>query len=108
VLAAIDPSWLFFAGVVILTTVLIRITYRRQGAIRRGLPASTAPSVTDPRYSPSHRDLLGRLESKEVEFQEVAREAIARLDNKIAILQRLLAEADAKIARLEQATLDRH
>jgi hypothetical protein len=67
-LAAIDPAWLFLAGVVVLTTVLVRMAHRRQ----------------EPR------------------FNEPSREEIARLDNKIAILQRLLAEADETIARLEQ------
>ena len=106
-MSAIEPSWLFFAGVVILTSVLIRMTYRRQGAVPRGAKGSGAPSATPPSPSTSYRDLLGRIESKEVEFHEVSREAIARLDNKISILQRLLGEADAKIARLERATLER-
>jgi hypothetical protein len=82
------------------------MTYRRQGAIRRSAIASAAPSATPSSVSPPARDLLSRLERQEVEFQELSREAIARLDNKIAILQRLLAEADAKIARLERATLE--
>jgi hypothetical protein len=51
--------------------------------------------------------LLQKLEGKEVEFNDLAREALARLDNKIAILQRLLADAESTIARLQRTVAER-
>jgi hypothetical protein len=101
----LDPSWLFLAGVAVLTTMLVRMTYRRRGPARGGSAAAIEPPNHLPSVSPAYRELLGRLETKEVEFNDLSREAMARLDNKIAILQRLLAEADAKIARLEGASV---
>ena len=102
-LAALDPQWLFFAGVAVLTTVLVRMTYRGRGRSRGDRSHVGASQRTAASASPSYRDLLKRMESKEVDFNDLARDSIARLDNKIAILQRLLAEADVKIDRLEQA-----
>lgn len=105
VIADIDPSWLFLAGVVIITTILVRMAYRRSGTDRRGRKAAIPSNAAAPPLSSTYRDLIARLESKEVEINELSRESIARLDNKIAMLQRLLAEADAKIARLERVTV---
>ena len=102
-LAELDPQWLFFAGVAILTTVLVRMSYRNRGRPRGGRSHAAATQAPAASAGSPYRDLVQRLEAKEVEFNDLARENLALLDNKIAILQRLLAEADAKVARLEQA-----
>jgi hypothetical protein len=101
ILADVNPTWLLLAGIAILTSVLVRLTYRRS---RRHRPSIAAAGSSGPPGTPSasYRDLLRRLEEKEVEFEELSRSAMARLDNKIAILQRLLAESEQAIARLQE------
>lgn len=44
---------------------------------------------------------------REVEFYDLAREAQARLDNKIIMLRQLLVEADERIARLSELESER-
>ena len=101
-LAEVNPTWLLLAGVAVLTSVMVRLSYRRKrGGRGRVAPAGVPPG--SPTATASSRDLLRRLEEKEVEFDELSRSALARLDNKIAILQRLLTESDAAIARLQEA-----
>lgn len=101
-LAEINPTWMLLAGIAVLTSVMVRLTYRRS----RQRPSRARPAASQPTsavHNPTYHDLVRRLEEKEVEFDELSRTALARLDNKIAILQRLLAESDQTIARLQEA-----
>jgi hypothetical protein len=109
VFAAVNPNWLLLAGVAVLASAMVRLTCRRYWPARPPQDAAPATRFSSPGatgLSPSYQELLRSLERKEVEFQELSREALARLDNKIFLLQRLLAESEATIARLQQAAED--
>lgn len=100
-LAEINPTLLLLAGIAVLTSVMVRLSYRRARGRRPHAPdPSTLPASAVP--GGSYRDLLRRLEEKELEIEELSRGALARLDNKIAILEQLLGESNAAIARLEE------
>lgn len=98
------PNVLLLAGIALICAVLLFRSQRRirQAADNRPLPPSawrpqtpatpsTANSVNPPREA----------QSWQVEYHEMVREATAKLDNKIRILEYLIRDADARIARLQ-------
>lgn len=94
---------LLLAGVALVCAVLLFRSQRRirQQASSQPLPPSawrpqapTQSSVANAARAPQEA------EDWQVEFHEMAREATAKLDNKIRILEHLIRDADARIARL--------
>jgi hypothetical protein len=94
----------FLAGVALACAVLL---FRSQRRIRqqRGSQAA-APPAWSPRgpsqlAAPNRLDGPLELERFEVQMHDMAREVTARIDNKIGILEHLIRDADARIARLQ-------
>ncbi|MBN1853065.1 MAG: hypothetical protein JW829_10090 [Pirellulales bacterium] len=50
----------------------------------------------------SQRPSESSIDRQEIELHELARELTGRLDSKIAVLQQLIIQSDAKIAELRQ------
>jgi len=95
---------LLLAGVALVCAVLL---FRSQRRIRQ-LPSSQPlpPSAWRPQ-PPTQTSAANaarapqEAEDWQVEFHEMAREATAKLDNKIRVLEHLIRDADARIARLQ-------
>ena len=104
-LAKFSPEWLLLLGVVMLTVILLRITYRRLGRRRRAGDADSpivhVPRSDQPR-SGAYHDSATLLDRQEIELYELSRELTGRLDSKIVVLQQLIIQSDAKIAQLRQ------
>lgn len=95
---------LLLAGVALACAVLL---FRSQRQIRRQASSQPLPpsawrpqAPTQPRTA-SAINPPPEAENWQVEFHEMAREATAKLDNKIRILEHLIRDADARIARLQ-------
>lgn len=95
---------LLLAGVALVCAVLL---FRSQRRIRQQAPSQPLPPSAWRPQPPTHSAASGAVnppreaESWQVEFHETAREATAKLDNKIRILEHLIRDADARIARLQ-------
>jgi hypothetical protein len=94
----------FLAGVALACAVLL---FRSQRRLRqqRGSQAA-APSAWSSRgpsqlAAPNRLDAPLERERFEVQMHDMAREVAARIDNKIGILEHLIRDADARIARLQ-------
>ncbi len=91
-------------GVGILVSILLRITYRRLG--QRKKKNSSKPIATQPRpdtpWSGAYQDADAQLSRKEVELHEMTRDATATIDNKMILLQQLIAQSQKQIDRLEE------
>jgi len=102
-IAKIEPWMFLLASVAVLTLIFLRITYRRI-AQRRRAAAGESALVRVPRpqakWSGSQRDIFAEISRREVEMHELARELTGQLDNKIIILQQLVAECDKKIEEI--------
>lgn len=95
---------LLLAGVALVCAVLLFRSQRRirgQASSQPLPPSAWRPqSPTQPRLA-SAANPPPEAEDWQVEFHEMAREATAKLDNKIRILEHLIRDADARIARLQ-------
>jgi anti-sigma factor RsiW len=76
------------AGSALLAFVLLRRLWRR----------SSSPPPATP--SEARTDARGALDRYEVELHELAREVTARIDTKLALLEELIRQADARAAEL--------
>lgn len=98
------PNVLLLAGIALICAVLLFRSQRRlrQAADSRPLPPSAWRPQTPP--APSAASAMNpprEAQSWQVEFHEMVREATAKLDNKIRILEHLIRDADSRIARLQ-------
>lgn len=94
------PAALLAVGVMLLMTSLFR---RMKNSSRTPTPAP-AERIASIRAKAGGTENLERVM---VDCEELAQRLAAHLDNKAAVLERLIAEADAKIARLESARSSR-
>lgn len=81
------------------TTLMLRLHISRKKNRVSDSPAKFA--------LPAAEDRSVEVMRRQVEIYDLAREAQARLDNKIAMLQQLLVEADERIARLSELESER-
>lgn len=94
----------FLAGVALACAVLL---FRSQRRLRRQAASQTAaPSAWSLRdlsqpVPPNRLEAPLEMQRFEVQMHDMARETTARIDNKIRILEHLIRDADARIARLE-------
>ncbi len=84
--------YVLVAGIIILLFSLMRMR-RRQAAGKSGRAEASAAS--------SRSVYRADVERLAVDFEETARSVSALLDTKIRVLDKLIADADARIARLE-------
>lgn len=95
---------LLLAGVALVCAVLL---FRSQRRIRRQTSSQPLPPSAWRPQAPTQSRTANAVnppqeaEDWQVEFHEMAREATAKLDNKIRILEHLIRDADARIARLQ-------
>lgn len=94
----------FLAGVALACAVLLFRSQRRLRRQHASPPA--APSAWSLRdlsqpVPPNRLEAPLEMQRFEVQMHDMARETTARIDNKIRILEHLIRDADARIARLE-------
>lgn len=103
VLADLMSSGLFALGCGLLTAILLRRSYKYFGRNRRrrNEPAIDAQPRPEGAWTGAHADASARIERQKVELHEQGREITARIDNKLVILQELIAKSQSQIDRLE-------
>jgi len=101
-LALIDSGWIFFAGCALLTTILLRRTFRR---LKHRSKASSAAIERVPRptgkWDGAQRDALAQVERQKVEMYDMARDLNGQLTSRIIVLEKLVGESQRQIERLE-------
>jgi len=94
----------FFAGVALLTWILMKRSYRYFG--RSGRKNNAAPIERQPRptskWDGVQRDVLAQVERQKVEMHEMTRDLNGQLSSKIIILEQLISDSQQQIDRLEQ------
>lgn len=93
---------MFVAGVVLLTTLMLRLALRRS---RTSARAAAHPIQLE---RPRPGDLDAELRRSQVEMHELLREWKAELDNKMRALQLLILEAEQKQQQLERLLDELH
>lgn len=90
-------------GLGLLTAVLLRRAYRRLGARKKRRPDRALEQTPRPAtaWSGAYADASARIERERVELHEQSREAAATIDNKLVMLQQLIAQSQQQIDRLE-------
>lgn len=103
-LADILPILLFLAGVALLTSILLRRTYKYFGKNRRRRnepPIDAQPRPKD-QWSGVHADATARIERQKVELHEMQRDVTAQIDSKLIVLRELINKSQAQIDRMEE------
>jgi len=92
------PGILMTAGILLLVIILMR---KQKNRVRRGSPDDTPTErLADLRQTAAGRDTLHTVMA---DVEELAQRLAAQLDNKAARIEKLIADADDRLARLEQA-----
>ncbi|MEM9184920.1 MAG: hypothetical protein AAGB00_00320 [Planctomycetota bacterium] len=102
--ASLASTGMFALGCALLTTILLRRSYKYfgRGRRRRNEPAIAAQPRPEGAWTGAHADASARVERQKVELHEQSREAAATIDNKLVLLQELIAKSQAQIDRLEK------
>ncbi|MEX0716996.1 MAG: hypothetical protein WD066_10425 [Planctomycetaceae bacterium] len=88
--------FIFLGGLLLVTAWLLHRGARRRGeSVRRDLPAEVRAELRA-----NERSDTGRLRQLEIRLHEYGREVEARMETRLAVLDRLLREADREIVRL--------
>ncbi len=97
------PGLLLLAGVVILAAILLRRSYRYYGRRRRGRREPPLVQLPRPsgRWGGTQTDAAAQLAKREIEMYELYRQLSAQLDNKIVVLQQLMAQSEEVMRRLD-------
>ncbi|MGQ0627148.1 MAG: hypothetical protein ACT4PL_03500 [Phycisphaerales bacterium] len=101
------PGWVPFMVVVVGFVLLWTGLRKRHKTLARGeqeLLAAAGAVRQLPRPPLNSRPSVGHSAQDGHDLRAAAEEAIARLDDKAAVLQRLIREADTRIARLERGS----
>lgn len=104
VLANIPAVWMFLAGCALLTFILLKRSYRYFGRRRRNGTASPLEHLHRPDsvWDGAKRDAMARIERQEVEMQEMARDINGQLGSKVLLLEKMIADSQRQIERMEQ------
>ena len=97
-LLALQSTNLFLLGLTMLVAVLLRWWIKASTRRRAIVPAAAAQGYRPPSHALDAPRDVGRWE---VYMHELARDLSGTLDSKIAIIERLLIEADQRIEKLE-------
>jgi len=92
------PSILMIAGILLL--VIILMSKQKNRGRKRGPVSEPNERLADLRQSAAGRDTLHTVMA---DVEELAQRLAAQLDNKAARIEKLIADADDRLARLEQA-----
>jgi len=97
------PILMFLIGCALITTILLRRSYRYFGRSRRQQiqsPVEKQPRPTS-KWSGAQRDSLAQIDRQEVEMHDMARDLSGQLNSKIIVLEQLIATSQRQIERLE-------
>ncbi len=104
VLLASSYAVLFFlAGVGLLTFILLKRSYRyfsRPRRKRNDKPIELQPRPKGP-WDGAQHDAMAHVERQKVEMHEMARDLNGQLSSKIIVLEKLIADSQRQITRME-------
>jgi len=105
----LQPPIIFCAGILMLAVVAVRmrLAARRADEARRSNAGTSGASPHVPSLR-EVREVAQQLNDLLAELQDTSRRIAAQIDNRYAKLDALLAEADARIRRLEQLSSAPH
>lgn len=94
---------MFLVGIALLTSILLRRTYRQVGRGRRGQSTRHIDAQPRPTHSwdGARDDPHARIERERVLLEEFRREANGQIDAKLIALRQLIAQSEEQIAKLE-------
>ncbi len=97
------PILLFLLGCALLTSILLRRSYRYFGRGRRRQNQSPLEKQPRPegKWSGAQRDSLAQVDRQQVELHEMARDISGQLNSKIIVLEQLIATSQRQIERME-------
>ena len=98
------PILMFLIGCALLTTILLRRSYRyfgrgRSQQIQSPLEKQPRPAT---KWSGVERDSLAQIDRQEVEMHDMSRDISGQLNSKIIVLEQLIATSQRQIERLEK------
>ncbi len=102
-LADIHAVWMFLAGVGLLTFILMKRSYRyfsRPRRKRNDKPLELQPRPKGP-WDGAQHDTMAHIERQKVEMFEMSRDLNGQLNSKIIVLEKLIADSQRQITRLE-------
>ena len=108
-LANILPTLMFFAGCALLTTILLRRSYRYFQKRTRGRvsePAIEKQPRPDRSWSGMQKDTVADVERQKVELHDMSRDVTGQLNSKMLLLQQLIAKSDQQIEQMEKLLND--
>ena len=96
--------WGFAAGCALLTWILLKRSYKYFGKPRgkrliQGIEEQHRPTSE---WDGAKSDAMARIERREVEMQEMTRDLKGELNSKIIILEKLIADSQRQIERMEE------
>ena len=108
-LANILPTLMFFAGCVLLTTILLRRYWRyfqKHTHEQVGEPAVKQQPLPEESWSDGQKDAVVHIERQKVELHDVSHDVTGQLNSKILLLQQLMAKSDQQIEQMEKLLND--
>jgi hypothetical protein len=102
--ANITAVWMFLAGVGLLTFILMRRSYRYFGKSRRRRNDTALDLQPRPKapWDGVQHDAMARIDRQKVEMFEMARDLNGQLCSKIIVLEKLIADSQRQITRMEE------
>ena len=96
--------WMFAAGCAMITWILLKRSYKYFGRKRgrrviKAIDEQHRPTST---WDGAQRDSLAQIERQKVEMQELSRDLNGQLNSKIIILEKLIADSQRQIERMEK------
>jgi len=107
-LAVINASWLFAAGCAILSWVLLRRYFRltTRGSRRQTQDYMEHLHRPNGPWDGAQHDPAAVIGRQEVELYDMARDATARIDSKLILLEQLLQQGQRQIDRMEELLVE--
>lgn len=102
-LADIHAVWMFLAGVGLLTFILMKRSYRyfsKPRRMRNSQPIDLQPRPKGP-WDGAQHDAMAHIERQRVEMFEMARDINGQLSSRIIVLEKLIADSQRQITRME-------
>ncbi len=102
-LASIHAVWMFLVGIGLLTFILMKRSYgyfSRPRRKRNDKPIELQPRPKGP-WDGAQHDAMAHVERHKVEMYEMARDINGQLSSKIIVLEKLIADSQRQITRME-------
>ncbi|WP_425395673.1 hypothetical protein [Aeoliella sp.] len=98
------PVLMFLLGIALLTSILLRRTYRQLGRRRKAYDSRPIDAQPRPKteWDGAKHDSMAVIEKQKVQLEQMSRDVNGQLDTKIMILRDLIAQSEQQIARLEE------